>query len=406
MSLGLWARSGSSPLTRGKLRAFWRRRSRLRLIPAHAGKTNTASRSPTRTRAHPRSRGENHENVGLDKTIGGSSPLTRGKRCQLLSFPFLHRLIPAHAGKTLTFPGRVPQLGAHPRSRGENLISIASVTSPCGSSPLTRGKPHCTPLSPRVTRLIPAHAGKTPTVAVGETGRAAHPRSRGENSTSSSSQRTGGGSSPLTRGKPRVGRRRRARLRLIPAHAGKTPTSRAAASQAGAHPRSRGENTPSAWSPGSLHGSSPLTRGKRVACGDSGVAVWLIPAHAGKTSSGDCRAYPAWAHPRSRGENPGATHEVWTRAGSSPLTRGKPCAGSRTPYTWRLIPAHAGKTSMATDAVSPHSAHPRSRGENSALAISPGTNTGSSPLTRGKHMFNLEAPQMHRLIPAHAGKTL
>ena len=132
----------------------------------------------------------------------------------------------------------------------------------------------------------------------------------------------------------------------------------------------------------------------------------LIPAHAGKTSSGDCRAYPAWAHPRSRGENPGATHEVWTRAGSSPLTRGKPCAGSRTPYTWRLIPAHAGKTSMATDAASPHSAHPRSRGENSALAISPGTNTGSSPLTRGKHMFNLEAPQMHRLIPAHAGKTL
>ena len=173
-----------------------------------------------------------------------------------------------------------------------------------------------------------------------------------------------------------------------------------------AHPRSRGENPGRDPRTLTRSGSSPLTRGKPTHRTAEAVQMRLIPAHAGKTSSGDCRAYPAWAHPRSRGENPGATHEVWTRAGSSPLTRGKPCAGSRTPYTWRLIPAHAGKTSMATDAASPHSAHPRSRGENSALAISPGTNTGSSPLTRGKHMFNLEAPQMHRLIPAHAGKTL
>ena len=172
-----------------------------------------------------------------------------------------------------------------------------------------------------------------------------------------------------------------------------------------AHPRSRGENPGRDPRTLTRSGSSPLTRGKPTHRTAEAVQMRLIPAHAGKTSSGDCRAYPAWAHPRSRGENPGATHEVWTRAGSSPLTRGKPCAGSRTPYTWRLIPAHAGKTSMATDAASPHSAHPRSRGENTCSIWRLHKCTGSSPLTRGK-LFDPAIPDaVARLIPAHAGKT-
>ena len=71
------------------------------------------------------------------------------------------RLIPAHAGKT---SGRITVchiLPAHPRSRGENsgMVVVPMVTS--GSSPLTRGKPRLT--RGRVVRrgLIPAHAGKT-----------------------------------------------------------------------------------------------------------------------------------------------------------------------------------------------------------------------------------------------------
>ena len=71
----------------------------------------------------------------------GSSPLTRGKRIDLLPPVHSPRLIPAHAGKTLRARIRVPVL----------------------------------------PRLIPAHAGKTgvvgPSLGVGT----AHPRSRGEN---------------------------------------------------------------------------------------------------------------------------------------------------------------------------------------------------------------------------------
>ena len=91
------------------------------------------------------------------------------------------------------------------------------------------------------------------------------------------------GSSPLTRGKPHSEAEAGERVRLIPAHAGKTVTSSALADSAAAHPRSRGENEKSVFLNGLEWGSSPLTRGKRVAVGGRGNVGGLIPAHAGKT---------------------------------------------------------------------------------------------------------------------------
>ena len=51
-----------------------------------------------------------------------------------------------------------------------------------GSSPLTRGKLMSDDGNSFEERLIPAHAGKTCEVPVGEDVPEAHPRSRGENS--------------------------------------------------------------------------------------------------------------------------------------------------------------------------------------------------------------------------------
>ena len=72
--------------------------------------------------------------------------------------------------------------GAHPRSRGENDGVGLPLPLEAGSSPLTRGK-----LPNRVNRstnrgLIPAHAGKTDWPSVSAVLHGAHPRSRGENS--------------------------------------------------------------------------------------------------------------------------------------------------------------------------------------------------------------------------------
>ena len=174
----------------------------------------------------------------------GSSPLTRGKRSGLLFGPFLDRLIPAHAGKTVPVGVCHLYAGAHPRSRGENSVSLSIAYMSGGSSPLTRGKRdgvHC--LSPS-EGLIPAHAGKTYQILASIRINGAHPRSRGENKALDTDAHPTQGSSPLTRGKLLSHKRKSDKVRLIPAHAGKTPRRRRRRWCPTAHPRSRGENRP------------------------------------------------------------------------------------------------------------------------------------------------------------------
>ena len=77
---------------------------RQRLIPAHAGKTLNVTRRRAVSAAHPRSRGENTALTALLMPIAGSSPLTRGKQIGILDSTDGLGLIPAHAGKTPSYP--------------------------------------------------------------------------------------------------------------------------------------------------------------------------------------------------------------------------------------------------------------------------------------------------------------
>ena len=155
----------------------------------------------------------------------------------------------------------------------------------------------------------------------------------------------------------------------------------------------------------SHRGSSPLTRGKRVYHGRRAGSFRLIPAHAGKTRTVDCGRGDSRAHPRSRGENRRSAPRDHHPQGSSPLTRGKPTGGQRMPGRSRLIPAHAGKTRASTRRTARSAAHPRSRGENERASGDHHATVGSSPLTRGKPHADGERRRSRRLIPAHAGKT-
>ena len=173
--------SGSSPLTRGKLTTRSAEGSRRGLIPAHAGKTWRSTVWFMTWRAHPRSRGENEHLHGVENADLGSSPLTRGKRRGVCLPSGSSRLIPAHAGKTW-FSGHLDSgRRAHPRSRGENGHDAVDVLMHVGSSPLTRGKLVDKIRAENALRLIPAHAGKTPSTPRQSADRPAHPRSRGEN---------------------------------------------------------------------------------------------------------------------------------------------------------------------------------------------------------------------------------
>ena len=243
----------------------------------------TPGSCPSDTSAHPRSRGENARYVSPQASSDGSSPLTRGKHLPAYWVPAHAGLIPAHAGKTPQTVSACRRSRAHPRSRGENVEGCFSCHGLIGSSPLTRGKlPEELSIVWR-PRLIPAHAGKTSrTVGAAKTPEA-HPRSRGENLPISQDRITPSGSSPLTRGKRRPRSRRQRRGRLIPAHAGKTSLVETVASKIGAHPRSRGENDAKYAATFSAVGSSPLTRGKLRDPPGPEPADGLIPAHAGKT---------------------------------------------------------------------------------------------------------------------------
>ena len=303
-----------------------------------------ASSTASRLGAHPRSRGENLE-VGL---LGGGGL----------------GLIPAHAGKTLLISPTSSGTWAHPRSRGENRGAGGGDKVGAGSSPLTRGKQRQGPPTPRVrgsspltrgklficsvsmrrTGLIPAHAGKTRCQRRSRDPDRAHPRSRGENALVADRAGNRIGSSPLTRGKQVGGGAGLPACGLIPAHAGKTSRSRVARMSPRAHPRSRGENL--------------------VKSGHEGGRDGLIPAHAGKTPSSASKRSAAPAHPRSRGENPREFRVLVFGFGSSPLTRGKPDVAVMMSWSQGLIPAHAGKTPGAANEWSRRGAHPRSRGEN------------------------------------------
>ena len=274
------------------------------------------------------------------------------------------RLIPAHAGKTGGIVFAWNFAAAHPRSRGENLRPAVAAPTRRGSSPLTRGKRDPAVQRRRTVRLIPAHAGKTRQTPEEWGDAAAHPRSRGENTKSPSRYHWYQGSSPLTRGKPRVGRRRREGVRLIPAHAGKTLAVQRRPAVGPAHPRSRGENQPAVDPCHHPAGSSPLTRGKLELAHTHSSLRRLIPAHAGKTSRTPRRVTSCAAHPRSRGENRRCLTSRRTAWGSSPLTRGKLAALGVPSRGVRLIPAHAGKTVVYCLSASAVAAHPRSRGEN------------------------------------------
>ena len=214
--------SGSSPLTRGKPvrvgHAYWWSG----LIPAHAGKTSSLTDRQTPRPAHPRSRGENRAAAEQAVRAVGSSPLTRGKRAVATTDEARNRLIPAHAGKTAVVDTLIADRAAHPRSRGENQHDGPVTVEAHGSSPLTRGK-RCLVWSARFfDGLIPAHAGKTSGRLLRAVLGRAHPRSRGENARANGPACPRRGSSPLTRGKLGGDKLVGVLSRLIPAHAGKT----------------------------------------------------------------------------------------------------------------------------------------------------------------------------------------
>ena len=315
-----------------------------RLIPARAGKTCTVSSSGTVFAAHPRAGGENFAPGTGGNGQTGSSPRGRGKPSATHSTPSALRLIPARAGKTRAVAPSSPSPGAHPRAGGENSGSRRGFARLLGSSPRGRGKLAVVLAAAHGCGLIPARAGKTAVEVLPVVDLRAHPRAGGENFVECRPGFCRSGSSPRGRGKQPPLRNSLTSPGLIPARAGKTVPDWEHKALPGAHPRAGGENSSTLSTSPPGFGSSPRGRGKLYQMAVAQAAMRLIPARAGKTPTSLSGLRATAAHPRAGGENSWRMVCLLGCGGSSPRGRGKRRGPSTGRRVSRLIPARAGKT--------------------------------------------------------------
>ena len=275
-----------------------------------------------------------------------------------------------------------------------------------GSSPLARGTYILNAALDLALRLIPTHAGNTLKSTLCMALTRAHPRSRGEHTPTKALRRRTWGSSPLTRGTSSVRYGRRETFRLISARAGNTVQAPEAPTGRTNHPRSHGEHLVPQSILKIWLGSSPLMRGTYQSDTAGPVVARLIPARAGNTCHVRAPRAHAWAHPRSRGEHSRSEISRSRVRGSSPLARGTSGVPYSPPGVCRLIPARAGNMPGQFFRVGRLAAHPRSRGDHVSMNSPCGVSVGSSPLARGPRGILRPLCALAGLIPARAGTTV
>ena len=175
-------------------------------------------------------------------TLGGSSPRARGTLQRAPDGVHGRRVIPACAGNTTTTAATGPPRPGHPRVRGEHSAISPPLLNPSGSSPRARGTLPGPVAGAHPVRVIPACAGNTGSSRPGGHQRSGHPRVRGEHCNGHALSRNGDGSSPRARGTRKGLPRRRVGLRVIPACAGNTRGPPIRTRPGPGHPRVRGEH--------------------------------------------------------------------------------------------------------------------------------------------------------------------
>ena len=253
----------------------------------------------------------------------------------------------------------------HPRIRGEHAWPTFPSSDRNGSSPHTRGAPRVESRRGILGGIIPAYAGST----VG----------------GNTADRVIQGSSPHTRGAPSRGSHTSAWTGIIPAYAGSTNLPTAGDDKAADHPRIRGEHCFAAIDGSGVEGSSPHTRGAPLGGVQMGVLRRIIPAYAGSTRFWQFLAVRSRDHPRIRGEH-------------FQLGADQRCQ-------LRIIPAYAGSTESFPYTLTVLADHPRIRGEHSGKRRRPRLLLGSSPHTRGARRRARHGRYRPGIIPAYAGST-
>ena len=173
---------GSSPHTRGTRCQSLFQLLEFRIIPAYAGYTLAIAAVIVEQRDHPRIRGVHMGGHFISSELVGSSPHTRGTLGQPFRKAIIVRIIPAYAGYTSEYVTIVSTIKDHPRIRGVHCGRTCRTHGRTGSSPHTRGTlPSAQPVARRYG-IIPAYAGYTQRKAGMQRSGKDHPRIRGVHS--------------------------------------------------------------------------------------------------------------------------------------------------------------------------------------------------------------------------------
>ena len=315
------------------------------ITPACAGKTTTETKSAMQESDHPRMRGEDHPKRGTILSVTGSPPHARGRPWVQCRRPNRLGITPACAGKTERCRCGDGHIEDHPRMRGEDtwerkLSSGTSWITPACAGKTGRRKIHAERYRDhprmrgedlkevvdvrRTGGITPACAGKTNTLIWRMRSSKDHPRMRGEDWDGRGREWELWGSPPHARGRHVPRATRRARRRITPACAGKTPKLQCQEPYTPDHPRMRGEDASSPFGGDCKEGSPPHARGRHVPRATRRPRRRITPACAGKTPCCTVGMRPSRDHPRMRGEDGKKEGRVYVADGSPPHARGRP----------------------------------------------------------------------------------
>ncbi len=191
------------------------------------------------------------------------------------------------------------------------------------------------------------------------------------------------GSPPRVRGTAGSGSVLALGLRITPARAGNSSTTRRCSPGRWDHPRACGEQAEAAANAPKVLGSPPRVRG-------TAFLYLLIPCLLGITPAreGNSRRQRRWSsrekdHPRACGEQRPSRLLFGTMPGSPPRVRGTVCTRQLQKRRIDITPARAGNSIAGRFIQKCIRDHPRACGEQSYVHMYGSTNRGSPPRVRG-----------------------
>ena len=147
-------------------------------------------------------------------------------------------------------------------------------------------------------------------------------------------------------------------------------------------------------------------RGKACCALTLAYSVGITPAYAGKRQYSQPNELPAGDHPRVCGEKGRRAESVTSGVGSPPRMRGKDSQHLYGKAADRITPAYAGKSDSCCPVFTLSEDHPRVCGEKDFSTLEDVRAAGSPPRMRGKVPYPQRGPEVTRITPAYAGKSV